>query len=134
MWLDCAISEDASGACPCVLVAAKLQMDLVPSDNARVDTTCQDDASTLLALCCTTVSYSPSLVSISAHSGTFTEGSDRSFKSSSCFSIQVLTKLFNNGKIGFFFVLFQEDYQALYDWTPSLLSESLGGLIKTAAS
>ena len=54
-------SEAASGACPCVLVAAKLQMDLVPSDNARVDTTCQDDASALLALCCTTVSYSPSL-------------------------------------------------------------------------
>ena len=27
MLLDCTISEDASGACPCVLVGAKLQME-----------------------------------------------------------------------------------------------------------
>ena len=89
---------------------------LVPSDNAGVDTTCQEDASALLAYISSySFSYKSSYnfsplcvvqlclthrVSITAHSGTFTDCSDRSFKSSprACCPSDVPTKLFNKGR------------------------------------
>ena len=75
---------------------------MVPSDNASVDTTCQDATvlQQLLSSVYSTVSYSGRLVSITAHSGTFTDCSDRSFKSSphACCLSDVPTKLFNKGR------------------------------------